>query len=457
MQQLLEEYFDRLWPLCRSITGEGYQESLDIISELIPFEKIDIPSGTKAYDWVVPNEWNIKGGWIYGPAPESKKIVDFADNNLHVVGYSIPANGILPWKVLRNHIYTVPEMHNVIPYITSYYKKRWGFCMTHKQYLELEKDPEALYTFEIDSSLAPGVMTLGNYILEGKLDQAKDIFLSSYLCHPSMAINELSGPLVLAGIYKKLKEMKQLNNNVRIYIGPENIGAVAYLDKFGFTFDMLAGYTINCVGHKKVRHHESKFYAYAEEYPRYVYKRSRQHDSLTDRAALHIIRSKKCYFRDMDFFPDGSDERQWCSPAYNLPVGLLMRHCYGDYPEYHTSADNKDLICFDSMVDMIDTYVEIILTIDKNKTYQSTVQYGTPFFSKDPENDLYGSTMKLHSCMKSDDNRRMMLDVINWSTGKMSLLQIADKCGHYMLELADVAEELVEAGYLRVVSDGEVV
>ncbi len=418
-------------------------------------EYMDFETGTEVLDWVIPKEWNIRSGWIYGPAPESKKIVDFKDNNLHVIGYSAPANGMLNWKNLRNHVYTCPERPNDIPYITSYYKKRWGFAMSHNQYLELEKDPDAMYTFNIESDLSPGILRVGWNLLKGRgynpLGNRPKIFLTSYLCHPSMAINELSGPLVLAGIYMKLKELGKLNSDVLFYIGPENIGAVAFLQRI-WNLKVKAGYVVNCVGHK-IPKSGGRFQSSSAFNPRYVYKHSRQHNSLADRAALHVLRSR-CrgydeFIENIPFFPDGSDERQWCSPGYNFPMGLIMRRMYGKYPEYHTSADNKDLMCFESMVEMVDTYVEVIQTIDADRTYVSTVQEGTPFFSKDPDRDIYGSTMKLNSFHNGGTVRRQMLELINWSDGKHSLLDIAEKTGHSVLDLADTAKLLVKYEYLE--------
>jgi aminopeptidase-like protein len=397
--ETLEKYFDLLWPICRSITGKGFVDSLDILSELIPLEKHYWKSGEKVNDWIVPKEWNIKGASIWREHG-GKTVIDFKNNNLHIVGYSEPRAGLLPWKLLREHVYTIPELPDAIPYITSFYKRSWGFCMPHNQYLELEKDPEARYFFNIDSTLQNGQLVAGDLVVPGEVED--EIFLTSYLCHPSLANNELSGPLVLAGVYDRLKDLK-LKHTLRFYVGPENIGAVAYLSRFGETLkrNVVAGLVVNCVGLG----------------PEYTYKKSRCLSSLNFAAKnvlehkpyrkVHSVFSEKPHrfgLEIMDYFPDGSDERQFCSPGYNLPIGVFMRRGYWAYKEYHTSLDNKELISFDTIMESIDTVVDIVLTIDKNAYYKSTVQYGTPMFAKCPE-DIYDSTMKLNNFYKGEGYR----------------------------------------------------
>lgn len=441
-KQTLENYFDRLWPLPRSITGKGFRDSLDILSELIPLQQHTWNSGEDVHDWVVPLEWNVNGASIWSES-DGKTIVDFKDNNLHLVGYSEPRAGLLPWKLLREHVHTLPEMYEAIPYITSYFKRSWGFCMTHWQYLELEKEPEARYYFNIDTTLQPGKLVVGDLIKSG--ETTKEILLSTYLCHPMMANNELTGPLVLAGVYQKLLDVK-LHHTLRFYVGPENIGAVAYLSRFGKDLkqNLVAGLVLTCLGLG----------------PQVTYKKSRRPFTWTNLAAKNVLdafRKRKGLIEKAvtlkEFFPDGCDERQLCSPGYDLPVGVLMRRGYWDYKEYHTSLDNKELISFDTIMESIDIVTDIVLTIDKSKIYRSTVQYGTPMFSKTEQgNDLYAPTMKLNNFYRGEGHRQAMLEIINSSDGETDLLSIAELYGRKMLDIVPIAERLVDAGYLEEVT-----
>jgi len=440
----MQEYFDELWPLNRSITGEDYRKSLATLSELVPVNYIDIPSGTNCHNWIIPDEWNCRNGWI--TTPDEEHICPFSVNNLHVVGYSTPVNMEISWQDLQEHIHTVPELPNAIPYITSYYKKTWGFCMPHNQLLAMQKYYSAgdLFHAYIDSDLGPGSIRLGEAILKGK--SSREILLSTYLCHPSMANNELSGPLVWAMVYKELLKYN-LQHTIRFYIGPENIGAVAYLahnsnqywEGKELTIGAIllnrldAGLVINCVGLG----------------PEYTYKRSRQGDTLIDLAAWNVLGPWKDSIDDgfLDFFPDGSDERQYCSPGYNLPVGVFMRKPYWGYPEYHTSADNK--LDWDVMEESVQTVVDIVLTADRgNEVWLGTVQMGTPQFSQCKE-DIYESTMELNSFNRPNFNRKVLLDLCNYCDGEHTLLEIAERCGHKLLDMLPMVERLNYLDYLR--------
>lgn len=435
MKELMESYFDRLWPLCRSITGAGYLESLDILRELVPLEWMYFKSGEEVHDWVIPKVWQIRGGYII--TPHGDKICDFEENNLHVIGYSTGVTGIVTWKELKEHIHTLIESYDAIPYVTSYYKERWGFCMTHRMYRELctkydDVDGIEFQVF-IDADLKPGELIVADTIIPGKTSD--EILLSTYLCHPSMANNELCGPLVWAMAYKRLKSMPEFNHTLRFYIGPENIGAVAYLSKFGACLKKYldAGYIINCVGLG----------------PEYTYKESRQDDSLADRAAWNVLRPKN--HNRIEFFPDGSDERQFCSPGYNLPIGVFMRKGYWEYPEYHTSLDNKGLISFETMEESVNTIVDMVLTADRGtEIYKCSVRMGSPMFAKCKE-DIYGSTMNLNNFYKGENHRRMVLELCNWSDGSNSLLNIAEKTGKRLLDYLPLVDRLVKLGYLEMV------
>ena len=333
--------FDKLWPITRSLTGDGNRLTLKFLSEIIDLEITEVPCGTKCFDWNVPDEWNIKEAWIKDS--KGNIIVDFSINNLHVLGYSEPFHGLLSYDELKPHLYTLPEQPDFIPYLTSYYEKRWGFCLTHNKFLELDKDDT--YDVFIDSSLNDlGSMTIGEAVINGK--SQKEILFSTYICHPSLASNELSGPLVCAFIYNKLKEHKNLKYTYRFLFVPETIGSIYSLSVKGkfWKKNLLAGFVVTCVG----------------DNGNFTYKKSRLGNALPDRVVQLILNQTESEFNLVDFFPSGSDERQYCSPGFNLPVGSLMRTMYGKYPEYHTSADNKDFVSFDAMEETVLKYLEVI-------------------------------------------------------------------------------------------------
>ena len=429
----IEEYFDRLFPICRSITGSGFLESLNILGEIVPFEYLNFPSGTQCYDWTIPYEWEIRDAYIV--SPDGSKLAQFKENNLHVVGYSVPVNKKISLDELKHHLHYIETIPNAIPYVTSYYERNWGFCLSYDDYKNLA---EGTYKVYIDSELKPGNLTVGMAVIPGQTD--KEILLSTYLCHPSMAVNELSGPLVTAFLYRKLAESVKLRHTIRFVFCPENIGSVAFLSRYGELLKekLVAGYVINCVGHGKS----------------YTLKESRQGNSLADRIAKNVLDHQKDPYDIIKYFPDGSDERQYCSPGFNLPVALIMRTMYGKYKEYHTSLDNKDLISFPVVDQCINTYIDVIQSIDANKKYKGTVQYGTPQLSKS-KSSLYPSIMDRTALVSRDDRTKMMLDLLNYSDGSSDLIDIAENKGYRLLDLKKVAELLEENNYLIEIPGGK--
>ena len=401
MKELMEKYFDRLWPINRSLTGEGNRETLKILSEIIDLKISEIPSGTKCFDWNVPPEWNVKEAWIKDSS--GKKIIDFKKNNLHLLGYSEKFSGKLNLEELKKHLYTLPEQPEVIPYLTSYYKKRWGFCLSHNQLNDLTGDE---YEVCIDSELNDkGSMTMAEAVLEGETDE--EILLSTYICHPSMANNELSGPLVTAFIYNELKKKKHRRYTYRILLNPETIGAICYLSLNGkhLKEKLVAGYVITCIGDRG----------------NFTYKKSRRGNSLADRAAEIILKQNEKEYNTEDFFPTGSDERQYCSPGFNLPVGSLMRTRYSKYKEYHTSADNKEFISFEAMEESVQRYLEIINVIEKNQTYINLFPECEPQLGK---RDLYPT---LGSQKETAEFVNAIMWVLNLSDGENDLIEISMK------------------------------
>ena len=313
-----------LFPICRSITGNGFRQSLAILQKHVPsMNKIEVPTGTMCFDWEVPKEWNIKDAYII--TPSGNKICDFKKSNLHVVGYSTPINKVIDYDELQEHLYSLPEQPDAIPYITSYYKERWGFCITQK---EREQLTSGEYRVFIDSELSNGSLTYGELIIPGESE--KEIFISSYLCHPSMANNELSGPVVSTFLAKWISELDNRKYTYRIIIIPETIGSITYLSRNyqSLQRNVVAGFNVTCIGDERA----------------YSYLPSRQGDTISDRASLHVLKHLQPEFVSYSFLDRGSDERQYCSPGIDLPVCSIMRSKYGRYPEYYNGPRNLDSV-----------------------------------------------------------------------------------------------------------------
>ena len=424
MKNKIEKYFDRLWPITRSLTGNGNRETLKILSEIIDLDIQEIPSGTQCFDWNVPAEWNIKEAWIKDS--KGKIIINFSINNLHILGYSEPFQGKLSYPELKSHLYSLPEQPELIPYLTSYYKRRWGFCLSHNQLLELDKDEE--YDVFIDSSLNNnGSMTIGEAVIKGQSE--KEILFSTYICHPSLASNELSGPLISAFIYSNLKEQKKLKYTYRFIFVPETIGSIYSLSVKGehWKNNLQAGFVITCIGD------DGKF----------TYKKSRRGNSLPDRVVEMILSQTENDFNIVDFFPGGSDERQYCSPGFNLPVGSLMRTMYGKYPEYHTSADNKDFISFEAMEKSVLKYLEIIEVLERNEKYMNTMPHCEPQLGK---RGLYPT---LGSQKGTEDFVKAMMWILNLTDGTNDLISISEKSKIPVQQLIPVIDKLIENGIIE--------
>ena len=422
MKDLIEKYFDKLWNINRSLTGNGNRETLKILSDLVDLNISEIPSGTHCFDWTIPPEWNVKEAWIKDS--KGNTIVDFGSNNLHVLGYSEMFNGKLNLEKLKEHLYSLPDQPDVIPYLTSYYKPRWGFCLSDNQLKTLKDDTYEVY---IDSELNPnGSMTIGEAVLKGETDA--EILLSTYICHPSMANNELSGPLVLAFIYKELKKKKNRRYTYRLLFLPETIGSICYLSMHGNKLKekIAAGYVLTCIG----------------DSGKFTYKKSRRGNSLADRAAELVLDQTEKDFILEDFFPTGSDERQYCSPGFNLPVGSLMRTRYGKYKEYHTSADNKDIISFEAMEKSVQKYIEIINLIENNFIYENKLPFCEPQLGK---RDLYPT---LGSQKDTTDYVNAMMWILNLADRSNDMIEIARRSKIHYNTLIRAAEKLSEKGLI---------
>lgn len=414
MTNKLEEYFDRLWPICRSITGEGLRESFKILQEVIPLQLTEVPTGTKCFDWTIPKEWNIRDAYIV--SPDGRKIAEFKVNNLHLVNYSVPVDKELNYDELLEHLHYIKEQPEAIPYYTSYYNEYWGFCISYNQFVTLPK--EGKYRVFIDSDLKEGSLTYGDYVLKGETDE--EIMFSSYLCHPSMANNELSGPLTMAFLYQKIKEIPDRKYTYRFVIAPETIGIIAYLSKYGdyLKEKLKAGYVLTCCG----------------DPGNFTYQRSKQITTDVDRIPEHILKYTERPHSVRDFRVGGSDERQYCSPGFNLPVGSIIRTPYQVYPEYHTSLDNKDFISFEALAETIAFCMDIVRAFELNEKYYNTVQYCEPQLGK---RGLYSPQYRGEF---DRDYLHLMLHLLSFSDGDTSLLDIAEQRKTCMLRFRSIID-----------------
>jgi len=404
----------RLFPICRSITGNGVRETLRIIAEELPGLVIhEVPSGTQAFDWTVPREWNVWDAYVLDP--DGNKIIDFTRSNLHLVGYSIPVNKTVSLSELQDHLYSLPDQPDAIPYITSFYQERWGFCVTHRQREQINK--EGKYTVMINSELKNGFLTYAELLIPGKCKE--EIFLSTYICHPSMANNELSGPVVTTFLVKWLLSRRR-KYTYRIVLVPETIGSITYLSRNleEMKKQVIAGYNITCVGDERA----------------YSFLPSRKADSLADKVALHVLKHMHPGFKQYTYLERGSDERQYCFPGVDLPVASIMRSKYGTYPEYHTSSDDLTLVTPQGLKGSYDVLRKCIECIEADE-YLRVVTLCEP---KLDNRGLYPTL----STKQTNKLVRDMMNLLAYADGSCSLLEIADKINVPMWNLIPIVKTL---------------
>jgi len=416
MYQLISE----LYPICRSITGNGFRETLNIIRKYVPLNIHEVPTGTQVFDWTVPKEWNIQDAYIKNSKGE--KIIDFRRSNLHVVSYSVPIRKKISFGELREHLFTLPEYPDWIPYRTSYYNENWGFCLSHKQYLEL-KDEE--YEVCIDASLEEGHLTYGEYYLKGQIED--EVLISCHACHPSLCNDNLSGVALVTCLAKYLSSLS-LRYSYRFIFVPGTIGSITWLSlNEAQTFKIEHGLVVACVG----------------DSGHATYKKSRQGDAEIDIAVAHILRHSGQDYEIIDFFPYGYDERQFCSPGFNLPVGSLTRTPHGRYPEYHTSADNLDFVRPEYLADSFSKYLAVLDVLEHNKKYLNQNPKCEPQLGK---RGLYRA---IGGQTDSRSDQLAMLWILNLSDGDYTLLDIAERAGLEFDSVKRIVDVLLQHDLLK--------
>lgn len=413
---------DKLFPICRSITGDGVRKTLAILREIVPEMTVhEVPSGTAVFDWTVPKEWNIRDGWIKNSRGE--KILDFQKTNLHVVGYSLPVDQKVTLDELLPLIYTQTDQPDAIPYVMSYYEERYGFCMTQRQKDALSDDTYHIY---IDSTLQAGSLTYGEILIPSTEGGDDEIFLSTYVCHPSMANNELSGPAVTIHLAKAILAQKKRRYGYRLIFIPETIGAITYLSRHLPTMKekIRAGFNISCVGDDRT----------------YSYVASRYGNTLADRAAKNVLSFRCPTYKSYSFLQRGSDERQYNAPGVDLPVCGVCRSKYGTYPEYHTSKDDMTLISPEGLQGAYEVYADILEALEENRTYQITC-LGEPQLGK---RGLYATISQKNFYGK----QHALMDFIAYADGQNDLIAISDRIGVPVKELLPIVEKLRQSGLL---------
>ena len=410
---------ERLYPICRSITGNGVRETLKILKEYIPLEIREVPTGTQVFDWKVPQEWNIRDAYVKNS--EGKRVIDFQNTNLSVVSYSQPVRKRISLEELKRHLFTLPDHPEWIPYRTSYYQEDWGLCLTQNQLAELK---EGEYEVCIDSSLGNGFLTYGEYYLPGKLEE--EVLISCHVCHPSLCNDNLSGIALASHLAKELS-LQSTRYSYRFLFIPGTIGSITWLAINEKRTPLIKhGLVLACVG----------------DSGKITYKKSRRGDSEIDQAVSYVLQQSTQPYQTVEFFPYGYDERQYCSPGFNLPVGCFMRTPHGQYPEYHTSADNLSFINKDAFADSFVNVLKILELLEENRKYQNNNPKCEPQLGK----------RKLYEGIGGD--RRQAIDqlavlwVLNMSDGAHTLLDIAMRSGLPFDKLQTASQLLSEKDLL---------
>jgi len=420
----LEAYaaVEALYPICRSITGDGVRQSLRVLQEIIPLELHEVPTGAQVFDWTVPKEWNIRDAYIKNAAGE--RVVDFQRSNLHVLNYSVPVDRTMSLAELRPHLFSLPETPDWIPYRTSYYREAWGFCLSQR---ELESMTDGEYEVRIDSTLEPGYLTYGEYRIAGATDE--EVLISCHACHPSLCNDNLSGMATAARLARFLTAVS-LRLSYRFLWIPGTIGSITWLARNEPILPRIAhGLVLSCVG----------------DAGPFTYKRSRRGDTEMDRAVQHVLRHSGHKFEVLDFTPYGYDERQYCSPGINLPVGCFMRTPNGRYPQYHTSADDLSLVSASSLGESLLQLLRVIQVVEENQCYLNR----NP--KCEPQLGRRGLYRQMGGVKDAAASEMAMLWILNLSDGKNDLLDIAIRSDVPFAQISLAADALRKAGLLALI------
>jgi len=410
----------RLYPICRSMTGDGVRQTLAILKEHIPLTTREVASGTQVFDWTVPKEWNIQDAYVKGP--RGNKVVDFKQSNLHIVSYSSPVRETMDLNQLKSHLFSLPEQPDWIPYRTSFFKDSWGFCMSHRQLVALEDGP---YEVHIDTSIKDGHLTYGELLIPGRTQD--EVLISTHVCHPSLCNDNLSGVAVATTLAKSLLGAGRKYSYRFLFI-PTTIGSITWL-------------ALNQAGTARIKH--GLILACVGDAGRSTYKKSRQGDAEIDRAVMHVLKHSGKDFGVEEFVPYGNDERQFCSPGFDLPVGCLTRTPHGLFPEYHTSADNLSFIQPESLSD----------TLFKCMAAFSVVEHNGTFINQNPKCEPQLGRRGIYRSYSEQKNNRekemALLWVLNLSDGRHSLLDIAEKAGAPFEDIKEAADVLTKHELLK--------
>ncbi len=438
----VDALLQRLFPICRSITGDGLRSTLAILRQVADFDLQEVPSATACYDWTVPDEWNVRDAFVADST--GRRVIDFQQNNVHLVNYSIPFEGVLSYAELAPHLHTLPHLPSAIPYRTSYYNRDWGFCLTHDRFQALNQEEQ--YHVVVDASLAPGALTYGEAHLPGA--SGLEFLISTYVCHPSLANDNLSGVVLWILLLRALRQGPR-RHAYRFVIAPEPIGALAYIAGHESAVRALAGGLVatTVAGPGK-----------------FGYKRTFRGDALIDRAVRLTFRELGLDFTEYPFEINGSDERQYSTPGLRVPVGTICKDKYYEYPYYHTSLDNLEFISAANLVETLKVYLLTIEKLEQNLTYRSLNPIGEPMLGKRGLYPRTGGAIKQKAADQSVHGERRYavdagnilygneLDAIRWllfhADGRTPLLDIAERTGLPMGQLFDVAGKLVVGGLL---------
>jgi aminopeptidase-like protein len=419
MGREMHAFIGQMYPLCRSITGDGFRKTLSWISNHIPLKIQDVPTGTPVFDWTVPKEWNIRDAYVKDSA--GKRVIDFRKSNLHMVSYSMPIHTTLSLAELKDHLFTLPEHPDWIPYRTSYYQETWGFCLSHHDLLKMQDDR---YEVCIDSSLEPGHLTYGEYYLPG--EEENEVLISCHTCHPSLCNDNLSS-VAMATFLAKHLSARPRRYSYRFLFIPGTIGSITWL----------------CLNEERVHKIKHGLVAACVGDPgKSTYKKSRRGDAEIDIAVAHVLQHSGQDYEIMDFSPYGYDERQYCSPGFNLPVGCLMRTPHGRYPEYHTSADDLAFVRPEYLADSFGKYLAVLNILENNRTCLNLNPKCEPQLGKRGLYRLIGGDRE------TGFDQMSMLWVLNLCDGSHSLLDIAEQAGYEFTMINNAAGALRENGLL---------